>query len=88
MILKSLDVVNDVRILESRGARLANLVQGDGAHDDARDGDDEAQRRERLGGSSFSLRHAGVRAVHFVHCLLYTSPSPRDATLSRMPSSA
>ena len=22
------------------------------------------------------------------HCLLYTSPSPRDATLSRMPSSA
>ena len=26
--------------------------------------------------------------VHFVVCLLYTSPSPRDATLSRMPSSA
>ena len=25
--------------------------------------------------------------VHFI-CLLYTSPSPRDATLSRMPSSA
>ena len=24
----------------------------------------------------------------FRHCLLYTSPSPRDATLSRMPSSA
>ena len=24
----------------------------------------------------------------FDHCLLYTSPSPRDATLSRMPSSA
>ena len=24
----------------------------------------------------------------FVSCLLYTSPSPRDATLSRMPSSA
>ncbi len=67
MILKSLDVVNDVRTLESRGARLANLVQGDGAHDDARDSDDEAYRRERLGGSSFSLRHAGMRAVHFVH---------------------
>ena len=28
-------------------------------------------------------------AAHFVfYCLLYTSPSPRDATLSRMPSSA
>ena len=26
--------------------------------------------------------------VHFMSCLLYTSPSPRDATLSRMPSSA
>ena len=25
---------------------------------------------------------------HFSNCLLYTSPSPRDATLSRMPSSA
>ena len=25
---------------------------------------------------------------HFRDCLLYTSPSPRDATLSRMPSSA
>ena len=24
----------------------------------------------------------------FIACLLYTSPSPRDATLSRMPSSA
>ena len=24
----------------------------------------------------------------YCHCLLYTSPSPRDATLSRMPSSA
>ena len=26
--------------------------------------------------------------VEFYICLLYTSPSPRDATLSRMPSSA
>ena len=25
---------------------------------------------------------------HILLCLLYTSPSPRDATLSRMPSSA
>ena len=25
---------------------------------------------------------------HFVSCLLYTSPSPRDRTRSRMPSSA
>ena len=30
----------------------------------------------------------GVETVHQTPCLLYTSPSPRDATLSRMPSSA
>ena len=29
-----------------------------------------------------------VSDAQFLHCLLYTSPSPRDATLSRMPSSA
>ena len=29
-----------------------------------------------------------AEAVRLVDCLLYTSPSPRDATLSRMPSSA
>ena len=28
------------------------------------------------------------RGLGFDTCLLYTSPSPRDATLSRMPSSA
>ena len=31
-----------------------------------------------------NLKDSGVH----VTCLLYTSPSPRDATLSRMPSSA
>ena len=31
-----------------------------------------------------------ITYAHFIYnpCLLYTSPSPRDATLSRMPSSA
>ena len=29
-----------------------------------------------------------VTALREIACLLYTSPSPRDATLSRMPSSA
>ena len=31
---------------------------------------------------------AGHARAHSTPCLLYTSPSPRDATLSRMPSSA
>ena len=29
-----------------------------------------------------------IQYTHCKDCLLYTSPSPRDATLSRMPSSA
>ena len=33
-----------------------------------------------------SLNGTGLQLIS--NCLLYTSPSPRDATLSRMPSSA
>ena len=32
--------------------------------------------------------HSKARAAEYVLCLLYTSPSPRDRTRSRMPSSA
>ena len=32
--------------------------------------------------------HIDVAIANDMACLLYTSPSPRDATLSRMPSSA
>ena len=35
-----------------------------------------------------STDHFRVTGILFSSCLLYTSPSPRDATLSRMPSSA
>ena len=34
------------------------------------------------------LLSASLTALLLTRCLLYTSPSPRDATLSRMPSSA
>ena len=37
-------------------------------------------------GNWTTIGHSAV--VHACRCLLYTSPSPRDATLSRMPSSA
>ena len=45
------------------------------------------------GGSRQAAEFIGVNftvrlAEHVSSCLLYTSPSPRDATLSRMPSSA
>ena len=46
--------------------------------------------------SSNLLKEKGIKVfdlndildIEFYICLLYTSPSPRDATLSRMPSSA
>ena len=36
-----------------------------------------------------ALKKSGANEVYvFITCLLYTSPSPRDGLLSRMPSSA
>ena len=46
---------------------------------------------DELSGKVFVILAADVAAMcnHSLYtCLLYTSPSPRDATLSRMPSSA
>ena len=43
---------------------------------------DHKPARNDRGGGRFGGRGGGG------YCLLYTSPSPRDATLSRMPSSA
>ena len=34
------------------------------------------------------IGYTGAGTVEFIYCLLYTSPSPRDRPLSRMPSSA
>ena len=48
-------------------------------------------RTAALGASGVQLGHGGltsVLAVQLCTCLLYTSPSPRDRTRSRMPSSA
>ena len=42
---------------------------------------------DQLGSGSTSKAAGGVR-LQFSDCLLYTSPSPRDGLLSRMPSSA
>ena len=41
------------------------------------------------GGSAADSQHMSAELMGGLRsCLLYTSPSPRDATLSRMPSSA
>ena len=38
--------------------------------------------------SKHNIDYDGTRAIDGGACLLYTSPSPRDRSLSRMPSSA
>ena len=44
---------------------------------------------EKLGGTGLGRLDAAIIFEELsTACLLYTSPSPRDATLSRMPSSA
>ena len=48
-------------------------------------------QRSPPAGADFALVGAKIHTAeeeHYVVCLLYTSPSPRDATLSRMPSAA
>ena len=45
---------------------------------------DQVARRENAGYENVVRENAG----HENACLLYTSPSPRDGLLSRMPSSA
>ena len=43
----------------------------------------------RSGNPTRDALHENIAALEGgIDCLLYTSPSPRDATLSRMPSSA
>ena len=52
----------------------------------------EVRKLERHQETELETRHEGEGDQEEVDqtdsCLLYTSPSPRDATLSRMPSSA
>ena len=59
-------------------------------------GDNVALLRQQLGSRAFmavvkadAYGHGATPvATHIEHCLLYTSPSPRDVEESRMPSSA
>ena len=43
---------------------------------------------QTLNDGTISINATGSNLSYSIDCLLYTSPSPRDATLSRMPSSA
>ena len=74
LIVSNLQLLTDA---EFREDVLQDFVGGDGAAacNGAELGDDLAD---------FFAQKVGRKAV----CLLYTSPSPRDSTSSRMPSSA
>ena len=48
-----------------------------------------AVKDQQLGKKKETAREKMIgQSIGYRYCLLYTSPSPRDATLSRMPSSA
>ena len=47
------------------------------------------KRASKAAGYSWGVSEETGKSIRLLElCLLYTSPSPRDATLSRMPSSA
>ena len=69
-----LDATNDYKLLVTDEAELAGLP------DDVKAAAHASAQKDGKQGWQFSL--------HFPSCLLYTSPSPRDRTRSRMPSSA
>ena len=52
------------------------------------DFDEQLRVVTSLGMEYVSLRTADGKGIADYTCLLYTSPSPRDGLLSRMPSSA
>ena len=67
-----------IAILSVAATAKADIVQFDFETDDAQN---PAFAMALDGPAPFTATQDGI-------CLLYTSPSPRDATLSRMPSSA
>ena len=88
-------LIDYVKYLTMRGqyerylmAELSNLEDGEPLIDltAASVEDEDDPEKEKYLDSMFDLVGEGL--VEDVACLLYTSPSPRDATLSRMPSSA
>ena len=73
------------RYFQRVNASIAGLLSTEGAIIAAKDAETgDLQETETVPQSAY----ANISEVANVRCLLYTSPSPRDRTRSRMPSSA
>ena len=75
-----------LKVIEHYGIDVVHAYMGH-----VQDNAEESVRRvlDVLSDSSFTYQmDDGHQVCVSISCLLYTSPSPRDATLSRMPSSA
>ena len=82
-LLTQRKVLEESEALEAMDA-VGSKLGGFGAFDAGGSGDARADLRATLANLNRKLASADLQ----ISCLLYTSPSPRDATLSRMPSSA
>ena len=78
----------DVQIAKSDLAPSANLTFERTYDDDVSSTYDEREKDVMKATVSWPFFSGGKNLANLNNCLLYTSPSPRDATLSRMPSSA
>ena len=80
-------------MLLSMNLQLFAHKKGGGSTSNGRDSESKRLGAKRadgqtVTGGSILYRQRGTRIYPGVNCLLYTSPSPRDGLLSRMPSSA
>ena len=85
------EVAGMVRAFQTFGPRSVNQCRVDGVVA-CLPKRDRQRALEKLGEETWAagkkLKVGEIGPAHRTLCLLYTSPSPRDATLSRMPSSA
>ena len=82
---ETLEGASGIDTLEYRGSHVDDLIQLDTVYVRAEDADKEFASDDWV---DFGKHNEGLLISHFNPCLLYTSPSPRDLSTSRMPSSA
>ena len=69
---------------KNQNSTIAIIISGSGPTD--RNGNNTSMKSDYLKMLAEGLQENGISTYRY--CLLYTSPSPRDRTRSRMPSSA